>query len=443
MKNRLFILIFSVAFFGSAALAQTLNTAKLDSLFNTLAENNRAMGSVAISKNGVILYTKAIGYSYINDGKKVPATTQTKYRIGSITKMFTATMIFQLIEEGKLSLTTTLDKYFPNVPNAKTITIGNMLSHRSGIYNLTADPDFTAWMVKPKTKQELLDMIAKSKPDFAPDEKTGYSNTNYLLLGYIIETISGMPYKEALKERITSKLGLTNTYAGGKIDVKNNESYSYMYANGWEPETETDMSIPGGAGVIESTPADLVQYITALFDGKLVSQSSLDKMKAITDGIGMGLIQMPYYSRKALGHNGGIDGFMSDLYYFTDDSAAVAYCSNGQVYRLNDIMQGVLNIYYNKKYEIPTFRNFNVTSADLDKYVGVYSSARLPLKITVTKEGNSLMAQATGQSAFPLEATDKDQFKYEQAGVVIQFNPEKNELLLQQGGGQYSFTKEK
>ncbi|MEO7925118.1 MAG: serine hydrolase domain-containing protein [Saprospiraceae bacterium] len=116
---------------------QNVNSAKLDSFFNILGEKNKAMGSIAISKNGHLIYTKAIGYSRISDLVKTAATKQTKYRIGSITKMFTAVMIFQLKEEKKLELKNTLAMYFPDIPNAKKVTIGNLLNHRSGIHNFT------------------------------------------------------------------------------------------------------------------------------------------------------------------------------------------------------------------------------------------------------------------------------------------------------------------
>ena len=148
-----------------------MNKPKLDSLFNVLSEKNKAMGSVALSKNGKIIYSKAIGYSLISDKEKVFATTDTKYRIGSITKMFTAVMIFQLVEEGKIKLETTLNNYFPKIPNADKITIGNLLNHRSGLYNFTNDSLFGTRFEKPITQDEMLDIISKFKVDFQPNEK--------------------------------------------------------------------------------------------------------------------------------------------------------------------------------------------------------------------------------------------------------------------------------
>jgi D-alanyl-D-alanine carboxypeptidase len=180
-----------------------------------------------------------------------------------------------------------------------------------------------------------------------------------------------------------------------------------------------------------------------LFSLRLISYSSLKQMKTMTDGYGMGLFQMPFYTKKAYGHNGGIDGFASNLAYFPEDSIAVAYCTNGQVYPLNDILIGVLSICFNKDYSIPTFNAVSLKLADLNKYLGVYASKQISLKITITNDTTTLFAQATGQSMFPLEATEKDKFKFDQANIKLEFDTEKNEMTLKQGGVNYLFRKEK
>src|SRR5882762_418037 len=123
----------------TAGRAQTLDKAKLDQLFDRLLEKNKGMGSLALAKDGNVLYTRSFGYSQVNGNEKKPLTAETKYRIGSITKTFTAVMIFELVEEGKLKLTDTLDKFFPQIPNANRITIAQILHHRSGIHNLEPD----------------------------------------------------------------------------------------------------------------------------------------------------------------------------------------------------------------------------------------------------------------------------------------------------------------
>ncbi len=439
------LLLLCLLLFGRV-FSQSVNTAKLDSLFNSLEQNNKAMGSVAISKNGKIVYSKAIGYSLINGNNKVIANTNSKYRIGSISKMFTATIIFQLIEENKIALNTPISNYFPTLPNATKITISHLLNHRSGLHNFTDDPDYSKWMTKAHTQKEMLAIITKGKSDFEPDSKASYSNSNFVVLGYIIEKVCNKKYTDVLKERITSKVNLSDTYYGGKTSHANNECFSFQYVTNWKqvPETDmTDMSIPHGAGAIVSTPTDLTTFLYALFKNKLVSQSSLDKMKTLTDGYGMGMFQFPFYTKKGFGHTGGIDGFSSVAAYFPDDSTSVAYCTNGVVYPMNDILIAVLSIYYNKPYQIPSFNNIVLSGEELNKYIGTYSSTEAPIKITISKDKNSLIAQASGQSSFPLEPYGTARFKFERVGIIIEFNLTKNELLLKQSGSQIVFTKDK
>jgi len=428
--------------FNTAVFSQDFNKAKMDSLFTVLSDKNKAMGSLAISKNGKLVYSNSIGYAVADSVKKVPATIKTKYRIGSITKMFTAVIIFQLIDEKKLSLEDNLDKYFPGVVNASKISIGELLSHKSGLHNFTDDSLFLTYNQKPHSQKEMLDMISVMPIDFEPGTKREYSNTNFVLLGFIAEKITKKTYSELLKKRITDKLKLSDTYVGGKTNPANNESYSYSYINDWKLEPETDMSVPAGAGAIVSTPVDLTKFIEGLFAGKLISDSSLAKMTTVKEGFGMGILQIPFYNKKALGHNGAIDGFGSTLSYFQKDSVAIAYCTNGQLYPMNDILIGVLSIYFNKPYNLPAFNSISLESSDLDKYLGIYSCEDIPIKITVSKDKNTLIAQATGQQSFPLDPSAKDIFRFDRADVTMEFRPDKKEFTLKQGGGNYLFKKD-
>ncbi|WP_448702827.1 serine hydrolase domain-containing protein [Mucilaginibacter sp. AW1-3] len=428
----------------SCTHAQTLNKAKLDSFFVALNAHNQNMGSIAISVNGVLVYQNAVGYSQVNASLKTPATIKTKYRIGSISKMFTAVMIFQLIDEGKLNFDTPLATYFPQIANAGKITIREMLDHRSGLHNFTSDSLYATYMGSPKSEAEMLVIIAKQKPDFQPDTKAEYSNTNFVLLGYIIEKLTGKTYAEELKLRITSKIGLSDTYYGAKINPAKNEAYSYNYANQWIPATETDMSIPGGAGAVVSTPTDLVKFIDALFTGKLVSAASLELMKTMRDNYGMAMFVAPFGDKRGYGHTGGIDGFSSTLSYFPEDKLAIAYTSNGVRYTTNDVAIAALSIYFNRPFTMPVFdesKTITLNTAELDQYLGKYSSTQIPLKFAITKKDNTLFAGVTGQSTVPLEAKGGDKFVYAMAGATFQFEPAKKTFNFAQGGKTYLFTK--
>jgi len=428
----------------SPVFGQKINTPKLDSFFNSIEMHNKGMGSIVIAKDGDIAYQKSIGYSVINDDKKTLATEQTRYRVGSITKMFTATMILQLVEDGRLTLSTTLDKYYPSIPNADKITIANLLNMKSGIHNYTSDSTFLRWMNSQKSEDEIVKAIAAAQPDFEPGKKQEYSNSNFVLLGYILEKIYKRPYAEILIEKVTTKAGLKNTYYGGKINVKEHESYSYKFMDKWVISEETNIDNAAGAGGIVSTPGDLVKFIDALFAGKLVNAKSLEQMKTSEGSIYYGMGMLPYHFGKALGygHNGAIDEFEASLAYFPDNKVAICYCGNGVVYTVNDILLGAMSIYYDSAYTIPAFKDIIVPTETLDKYVGVYSTSKFPLKITVSKQGHTLIAQATGQQPLTLEATEQNVFKFEKAGVELDFDADKKQMILKQGGHTIPFTKE-
>lgn len=439
----------TLAFFN-AAYAQTLDKAKLDQFFDRLAEKNKAMGSLVIVKDGKVLYDRAIGYSQISGTEKKPLTAKNRFRIGSITKMFTATLILQLVEERKLKLTDTLDKFLPQVPNAGKITIAQILSHRSGIPNISREQNAQGNVnTTPMTKDEHLALIVTATPNFEPDTKSLYSNSGYFLLGLIIEKLTGKSYEAALQEKIASKIGLRDTYtATGNIDVNKNESLTYFMIPGgdWKQVPETHPSLLFSAGAIVSTPKDLARFIQALFDGKIVSKETLDKMKTIRDGEGFGMVTFAFAGKTFYGHTGGADNYGAWLAYLPEEKLAVAYTTNAKIYPVKDIVSGVVDIYYNKPFQIPAFESIAVSSEVLDKYVGVYSMPGRSAKFTITREGATLYAQPPGvQTGVPLEATAQDKFKIDNGtptGIVIEFDAAKNQMTIKRDGGERVFTKE-
>ena len=420
--------------------AQTLDKAKLDEFLDRLAEKNKGMGSLTLAKDGNVLYTRSFGYSQINGNEKKPLTAETKYRIASITKMFTAVMIFQLVEEKKLRLTDTLDRFFPQIPNAARITIGQILAHRSGIHDLEADG---SWGKQPRTQDEVVARIAQGQPDFEPDARHLYSNAGYMLLGYIVGKAGGKPYQEALKERITSKIGLKDTYLGaGHTDPSRNEALSYNYFGGWKEAAELDFSVPGGAGSILSTPTDITKFIQALFDLRLVSRDRLKQMTTMKEDEGMGMELFSFAGKTLYGHTGGSISSGAWLAYFPEEKLALAYTTNAKIYPVSNIVSGVFDIYWNRPFQIPTFDAFDVSTEVLDRYVGVYSIPGAPVKVTVTRNGATLYFQPAGQSAVPIEATAEDKFKIEPF-VVFEFDAAKGEMTITRAGQKRVLTKEK
>ena len=436
MKKILFLLILS-----NAALAQLPQKAKLDQYFDRLAEKNKAMGNISIAREGKVLYTRSIGYSQLN---VKPLTAENRFRIGSITKMFTTAMTFQLIEEGKLKLTDTLAKFLPQVPNAGKITIAQVLGHRSGIPNVrrSQTPQDNVNTL-PMTKDEMLTMIVNGKPDFEPGTKHGYSNSGYLVLGLILEKVTGRSYAENLEKRITGKIGLKDTYmATGNIDVNNKEALTYMYLSEWKPMPETHPSILFSAGAIVSTPNDLNRFIQALFDGKIVSKESLAYMKTMVEGEGMGMEPFSFAGKTFYGHTGGADNYGAWLAYLPEEKLAVAYTTNAKVIPVQDIVSAAIDIYYDKPFQIPSFEPIAVSAEVLDQYVGIYTIPGAPVKFTISRQGTTLFIQPPGeQSAAPLEAIAQDKFQIPRA-IVVEFDAAKKQMIIKRNGGQRVFTKE-
>jgi CubicO group peptidase (beta-lactamase class C family) len=218
------------------------------------------MGTIAISKNGTVIYQKSIGSARIGGA---PADANTEYRIGSCTKLFTATLVFQLMEEKRLSIGDKLSAFFPELPNAKAITIGNLLNHRSGLAGFIRNTDFDGWKEHPKKTEELLALISSRPPDFEPNARADYNNSNYLVLS-----------------------------------LKGGRSRQFR-----------------GAGAIVSTPTDMLTFVNAMFSGKLLGDASLHAMETLTDGYGMGMFPFDIGSHPGVGHNGKTEGFAASLTY--------------------------------------------------------------------------------------------------------------------------------
>jgi CubicO group peptidase (beta-lactamase class C family) len=413
---------------------------KIDSLMNYLTENNKFMGSVILRENNKTVFQKAYGYA--DAVNKIKADVNTKYKIGSITKMFTSAIIFQLIEEKKLTLDTKLSKYYPQIKNADKITIAQLLQHKSGIFNYTNDASFREVLTTAHGKNGMLARLAGFEPYFEPGTRAEYSNSNYLLLGYIIEDVTKKPYKDNVAERIAKKAGLKDTYYYTKIDPKRNEAISYKY-NGtdWVKEEEWDESVAAAAGALQSTPADLAKFIEALYDGKIISKKSLEEMMTFDAGYGKGILQFPFGERKFIGHNGSIEGFSSTLGYYPKEDVTFSLIQNGDNYDTNDIILGVLSIYYKMPYQFPNVKTVDVDPAILRTYTGTYSSAAIPLKVMLKEENGKLIAQASGQSPFTMNAVSNTEFSFDPAGIVLLMK--KDAFTLKQGGMVMEFTREK
>lgn len=436
--------------FCSQLIAQPMNPphSKLNTYLSTLNDNQKVMTAVYVSRQGQALYEYYAGFASMED--EIPLSDKSKFRIGSITKTFTAVLIMQLVEAGKLSLDTKLAGYYPNIDHADKITIEHLLRHRSGIRSYTDEPAYIQYMTQAQSRRQMEQRIGSYPSEFRPGKQHQYSNSNYLLLGYIIETLYDKPYAQVVKEKIVQPLGLSHTYFGDSIAINDNEAHSYLLSTTSSRSPETHMSVPHAAGAIVSSAKEVNGFIDALFEGKLVSEKSLKAMMTLKDGYGLGMFVSPFYQHKFYGHNGSIDGFVSATGHNPADGTTLTVLSNGVNYNFNDVLVAVLSSVYGRAFEIPDFSAKPITlSLDtMHKVVGNFASKDLPLEIRFSIEGNALMAQATGQGAFPLTPYSETEFKFDQAGIVIQFDPNSfdngklNRFILNQGGGTFRYKRE-
>lgn len=434
MKKIVFLLAFA---FTSVVFSQD-KFEKIDDYLNYLYQNNKFMGSLCIREGENVVFNNAYGFADVERHEK--ANNFTKYKIGSITKTFTAVMIFQLMEERKLRMETRLRKFFPKVAKSDSISIYDLLYQRSGLpdyinHDSLTEADFESANIK----EAIYKKIEGYELRFGVGTQFEYSNSNYYLLGGIIEKLTGKSYAENIKERISKKINLHRTYYPSDIEDTENESLSYLY-NGeqWElfPSWPNDSAF--AAGGIISTPTDLTKFMYEFFNGKLISKKSLEQMTDLKNGYGAALMQAPFGDRKFFTHTGGIEGFRSVVGYNENEKMSISLIVNGENYSRNDIMIGVLSMYYKQPFRFPSFEKLSPEL--IQQYSGSYSSTQLPMKLAIFDKGGELMAQATGQSSFPLTLQNEKTFIFAPAGIEIDFI--ENGLVLKQGGMKFNFTKE-
>ena len=416
------------------------DVAKMDQLFDVLETNDRMMGSVTVRQHGDVIYRRTLGRSFDGPAGSARTDGETKFRVGSITKVFTAVMIYQLVDEGKLQLVTKLSRFFPKVENAESITIAHLLGHTTGL------PDYVpGWKtdVVP-TRESIVSAIEQLHGRFAPGAKRQYSNTNFTLLGFILEDVGGEDYGTALDERIVRRVRLRRTHFGGAVHPEANEARAFYFDDGkWVVQPDDDIRLSGGAGGVVSTTDDLTQFVSALFSGRLISATSLREMTTpFADGLGpggkgLGRYDLAIPQRHGFAHDGGIGAFASLLGYMPEDDIAVAITINGYNYPQNRVFRRIWQILYGASTEIPSFVAVKLPDDALRRYAGRFALGNA-FFIDVRVEGTGLVAQASGQDSFPLTAIGPRTFTYVPAGILVEFEdsatPSSKFTLFQQKG---------
>src|SRR5436190_23132885 len=328
---------------------------KVDAIVAEALQKPGAVGvSVGVARKGQVIVAK--GYGLADVELEVPANKDTMFRIGSVTKQFTAAAIMRFVEQGRLSLDDDLSKYLPDFPmQGNTVTIRQLLTHTSGIPSYTEQDEWYKLIPQELANDELLAMV-KGKPfDFKPGEQHKYNNTAYYMLGMIIEKISGKTYAEHMEAEFFKPLGLERTCYGFNTPIIKNRARGYGATDGQlENAPHLGMSQPFAAGSLLSTGEDLVKWSMALTRGKVVTPESFAMMSTPTilpsgenTHYGFGLEIAEWEGRPAIQHGGGIHGFNSMLVYLPSEDVHIAVICNspaGSGRILNDIAQEVVGI---------------------------------------------------------------------------------------------------
>ena len=423
----------------SLAQAQPGKFTQLSQFMDSLEVKEKFMGTLLIAENGEPVFQRSVGFADISTNK--PIEIDSKLRIGSVSKMFTTVLVFQAIEAGKLSLDQKLSDFFPLIQNSGKISISHLLHHRSGIFNFTSRIDYEIYRINPHSEDQLLSMMTEGGSVFEPDSKAEYSNSNFVLLTFILEKVNNKPYQTLLQDQILKPLKMNNTYVFGPVSIGSGEAKSYLYNGQWVEDKETHPTVPLGAGAITSTATDLHTFATALFGGKLISSMNLDLMMEIRDGYGRGMFLFPYYDRESYGHTGGIDGFRSFLGHFPEDNVTLVLLSNGMNYNSNDILLAALNSNFGKEWKMPDFSELVISEELLAKYSGTYVSSQIPLQLTVENKSGRVAIQLTGQPQAVLQATAEHTFELKAVSATFIFDPDQNQVTLKQGLANILFKK--
>ncbi len=429
MKSACLALV--VAGAAAAAFAQDSTTAARTYLEDEF-KANRFAGSALVVREGKVILRAAYGQA--NAEHNIPNTPETKFRIGSITKQFTATAIMQLRENGKLKLDDTLDKYFTPCPEPwKKVTVHHLLTHTSGIPSYTSDAELMKRMALSMPLDSLIATFRDKALEFEPGSKYVYDNSGYALLGAIIEKVSGLSYEHYLRQNIFEPAGMKNTGYDRFETVLPNRASGFVREGGvLKHAPYMSMSLPFAAGALYSTVDDLRLWDEALATAKLLPQTALEKMYTpFLNKYAYGWVIGEKDGRRMISHQGGINGFNSTIVRFPAEKVLVVALSNLSTGHMGRIGNGLAAIAFGGKPGGKERTEKKIDPKVFDAYIGQYQVAPGFL-IWITREGDRFLAQATGQGKAELFAESETEFFYKVVDAQITF--EKDKLTLHQNG---------
>lgn len=397
--------------------------AEMDTYLEAHRDTGRFMGTTMVMQQGNVVLSK--GYGMANLEHQVPNTPATKFRIGSITKQFTAAMILQLQDQGVVDVQAPVTTYLPDYPNGQAITLHHLLTHTAGIPNFTSLADHTAWKRSPQPLQAVVNRFRELPLEFAPGAQYRYSNSGYVLLTQVIETVTSQPYATYLQAHLLQPLGMSTTGYEHSLEVVERLANGYVFlGDGYQRAESVDMSIPQGAGGLYSTVGDLARWSQFLFGtdhrpSGILSDAAITAM--LTPHVSMdqdithlfygyGLIINQQVNHTHIGHSGGIDGFVTTLVNIPDQGIVIAVFSNVQTAEPESIARGLAAILQGRSYEMPVIPTaISIEAPAMARLVGTYQVTP-EFQVTITIESGQLHIQGTGQPMIPLYAAATTEF---------------------------------
>lgn len=427
----------AMAALALASAAHAQDTERMDRVVQQHVQAREFMGSVLVARGEQILFNKAYGSANLE--WHIPNEPTTKYRIGSITKQFTAASILMLEERGKLKLEDPIKKYFSGAPATwDGVTLKHLLTHTSGIPNFTSFPEYQKLKQSNPSRPDLIGLFKDKPLEFAPGEQWAYSNSGYLLLGYTIEKVAGVPYDEFLQANIFTPLGMRDSGYDSNATVIARRAAGYTRSGELINNAEfVHMNIPHAAGGLYSTTEDLLRWQRGLYGGKLLSAASLTKLTTpFKNDYALGL-GVQTGKRRMYSHGGGIEGFNTHLAYYPDTQTTVVALANlngnapGEIAaKLGALMHGESVVLTAERKEIGVPRDV------LEKYVGTYALSP-KLDVMITLDGEQLLAQVSGQQRFAIFAESPTRFFVKAVDAQWEFieaGGKVTHVVLYQGG---------
>lgn len=415
----LFALLLSMHFASSQHIEK-----QIDAIFVKAYPADSPGATVLIAKDDKVIYRKAFGMANLE--LNVSMKPEHVLELASITKQFTGVAILMLMEEGKLSLQDPLSKYIAEYPKGNEITIHHLIIHTSGIKSYTDIPSFMELARTDMTPIEIINKFKELPMDFDPGERYAYNNSAYILLGYIIEQVSGMSYEDYIQKNIFDKLGMKNSYYGSRSKIIPNR------ASGYQPSGESyknadylSMTIPYAAGSLMSTVDDMFLWNKAIHHNTLISEKSkqlaftnytLNNGKQINYGYGWGINELAGVA--TIEHTGGIFGFTTSGIYVPEKNiyAIVLTNDNGKGPETFNLKATAI-VLGNPLVEKPAIA---LTVAQLQQWTGAYQFEDVVRYITY-KEG-ALYSTREGGQPFRLIPLSENNFQFEGSFTTYDFS---------------------